>query len=159
MTSSKNWGHTVTATVDVQTYELNLNPELICLVLLISGWNLSLHLKEDQRSATPDCGVGASSQRSVSKARHCRRRARWWSALHLLLLHQPPVVGQDFTLGQVERHLQGHQDGKLKGDQLPPADPETLLQLLQRGRSPDRQQKKKNRKEENIQATVGLTSG
>lgn len=36
--------------------------------------------------------------------------------LHLLLLqlHQPAVVRQDLAVGQVERHLQGHQDGKLK---------------------------------------------
>lgn len=52
--------------------------------------------------------------------------------LHLLLLHQPSVVRQDFTLWQVERHLQCHQDGELEGDQLPPADAESLLQLLQR---------------------------
>ncbi len=38
----------------------------------------------------------------------------------------------DFTLREVERHLQGDQDGELKRYQLPPADPETLLQLLQR---------------------------
>lgn len=38
---------------------------------------------------------------------------------------------QDFTLGEVQRHLQGDEDGELEGNQLPPADPETLLQLLQ----------------------------
>lgn len=37
----------------------------------------------------------------------------------------------DFTLREVERHLQGDQDGELERYQLPPADPETLLQLLQ----------------------------
>lgn len=37
----------------------------------------------------------------------------------------------DFTLREVERHLQGDQDGELKRNQLPPADPEALLQLLQ----------------------------
>lgn len=53
-----------------------------------------------------------------------------WVLLHGLLLHQPSVMWQDFTLRQVERHLQGDEDGELKGNQLPPADPETLLQLL-----------------------------
>lgn len=52
--------------------------------------------------------------------------------LGLLLLHQLPVMWHDFALGEVERHLQGDQDGELKRYQLPPADPETLLQLLQR---------------------------
>lgn len=59
------------------------------------------------------------------------------SLLHLLLLllHQPAVVRQDLAVGQVERHLQGHQDSKLKRYQLPPADPEALLQLLWRTRT------------------------
>ena len=38
----------------------------------------------------------------------------------------------DLTLREVERHLQGNQDGELERDELPPADPEALLQLLQR---------------------------
>lgn len=42
----------------------------------------------------------------------------------------------DFTLGEVERHLQGDKDGELEGYQLPPADPETLLQLLQTRQKP-----------------------
>ncbi len=52
------------------------------------------------------------------------------SLLQLLLLHQPSVMWHDFALREVERHLQGDQDGELKRYQLPPADPETLLQLL-----------------------------
>lgn len=47
-----------------------------------------------------------------------------------LLLLQASVMRHDFTLRKVERHLQGHQDGELERYQLPPADPETLLQLL-----------------------------
>lgn len=156
MLESINYGWIALKTQVIQShrlYELNLNPELIGSGLLISGWALSLNLKEweqqltqrltdIQSSVTPWVWVAASH--SAASLRHAaaasRRPARrWWSALHLLLLHQPPVVGQDFTLGQIERHLQGHQDGKLKGDQLLPADAETLLQLLQRGHSPHRQ--------------------
>lgn len=52
--------------------------------------------------------------------------------LYLLLLHQPSVMWHDFALWEVERHLQGDQDGELEWYELPPADPETLLQLLQK---------------------------
>lgn len=51
--------------------------------------------------------------------------------LYLLLLHQPSEMWHDFALWEVERHLQGDQDGELEWYELPPADPETLLQLLQ----------------------------
>lgn len=49
------------------------------------------------------------------------------AVLYLLLLHQTSVMWHDFTLREVERHLQGDQDGELKRYQLLPADPETLL--------------------------------
>lgn len=63
-------------------------------------------------------------------------RGGWSQApLQLLLLHQASVVRHDFALREVERHLQGNQDGELKGDELPPADPESLLQLLQTHRA------------------------
>lgn len=52
--------------------------------------------------------------------------------LYLLLLHQPPVMRQYFTFREVQRHLQGNQDDELKRNQLLPADPEALLQLLHR---------------------------
>lgn len=52
--------------------------------------------------------------------------------LHLLLLHQASVVWHDFALRKVESHLQGDEDSELKRYQLPPADPETLLELLHR---------------------------
>lgn len=101
--------HRLSVSVDGQMYELNLNAELI------------------GSEMTDFCDpLSAVSLRHATAAAG-RPSWRSWSALHLLLLHQPPVVGQDFTLGQIERHLQGHQDGKLKWDQLSPADPETLL--------------------------------
>lgn len=50
--------------------------------------------------------------------------------LRLLLLHQLSVMWHDFTLREVERHLQSDQDSELKRYQLPPADSETLLQLI-----------------------------
>lgn len=52
--------------------------------------------------------------------------------LERLLLDQASVMRQDFTLGEVQRHLQGHEDGELERDQLPATDAETLLQLLQK---------------------------
>lgn len=63
-----------------------------------------------------------------------------WTAMHQallywLLLHQAPVMWQDLTLREIQRHLQSHQDGELKGYQLFPADSESLLQLLHRHRS------------------------
>lgn len=51
-----------------------------------------------------------------------------------LLLHQSAVVGHDLALGQVEGHLQGHQNGELERDELAPADAEALLQFLQVGK-------------------------
>lgn len=115
-------------------------------VLLISGANLSLELKEWKVRAVTDSLLPLSVAllpHSVASVRHAavdsgRPTQTSRSGLHLLLLHEPPVVGQDFTLRQIERHLQGHQDGELKWDQLPPADPETLLQLLQRGQRPEK---------------------
>lgn len=41
----------------------------------------------------------------------------------------------DFTLRKVERHLQGDEDGELERYELPPADPEALLELLHRHRT------------------------
>ena len=36
----------------------------------------------------------------------------------------------DFALREVQRHLQGDQDGELERDQLPAVDTETFLQFL-----------------------------
>lgn len=71
-----------------------------------------------------------------------RERSMCVFLLRLLLLHQPSVMWHDFTLREVERHLQGDQDGELKRNEFPPADPEPFLQLLQR---PNRHQRMRDR--------------
>lgn len=69
--------------------------------------------------------------RFSAEAEKCAAVPLSQALLYLLLLHQPSEMWHDFALWEVERHLQGDQDGELEWYELPPADPETLLQLLQ----------------------------